>query len=184
MAPTAHALELLRMPERILHWSRLLLKILARHRDLALAQDAAVEIAQIGHSVRALAEMLKNSKRAAVVPVMLAEPLPDRETGRLIRELRELGVKPELVFVNRVLMVEEPECRRCRIARAWQMATIEGLAHRIGFAGRLLFVPNFPHELTGRGGLQSVTHNLWQLAKPLRRSKSGAKPQSRRRMRR
>jgi arsenite-transporting ATPase len=184
MAPTAHALELLRMPERILHWSRLLLKILARHRDLALAQDAAVEIAQIGHSVRALAEMLKNSKRAVVVPVMLAEPLPDRETGRLIRELRELGVKPELVFVNRVLMVEEPECRRCRVARAWQMATIEGLAHRIGFAGRLLFVPNFPHELTGRGGLQSVTHNLWQLAKPLRRSKSGAKPQSRRRMRR
>ena len=46
MAPTGHALELLRMPERIATWSRLLLKMLAQHRTLALAQDVAVEIAR------------------------------------------------------------------------------------------------------------------------------------------
>ncbi len=40
MAPTGHALELLRTPERILVWTRLLLKTLARHRTLPLAQDA------------------------------------------------------------------------------------------------------------------------------------------------
>ena len=34
MAPTGHALELLRMPERMLLWSRLLLKSLAAHRTL------------------------------------------------------------------------------------------------------------------------------------------------------
>ena len=44
MAPTGHALELLRMPDRLLLWSRLLLKALAQHRSLPLAQDAAVEI--------------------------------------------------------------------------------------------------------------------------------------------
>jgi len=43
MAPIGHALELLRMPERILAWPRPLLKTLATHRTLALARDAAVQ---------------------------------------------------------------------------------------------------------------------------------------------
>ncbi len=54
MAPTGHALELLRTPERILVWTRLLLKTLAAHRKLAVAQDAGVEVAKLGHRVRDL----------------------------------------------------------------------------------------------------------------------------------
>ena len=57
MAPTGHALELLRMPDRILLWSRLLLKSLAAHRTLALAQDVAVELAGLGQRVRKLLEL-------------------------------------------------------------------------------------------------------------------------------
>jgi len=37
MAPTGHALELLRTPERLLMWTSLLLKTLAAHRTLPLA---------------------------------------------------------------------------------------------------------------------------------------------------
>jgi arsenite-transporting ATPase len=64
MAPTGHALELLRMPERMQVWSRLLLKTLAAHRTLALAQDVAVEIAAFGQRVRELAALLKHSHGA------------------------------------------------------------------------------------------------------------------------
>jgi arsenite-transporting ATPase len=176
MAPTGHALELLRMPERMLHWSRLLLKILARHRDLAIAQDVAVEVAQIGHNARELATMLKSRARASVVPVMLAEPLPDRETRRLLCELRELGIEPQVLFVNRVLIHDDSaHCARCRIARSWQMATLARLAQRLDFRGELLLAPNFPRELRGRGGLQSVTRELWQPADPARQNKRGVR---------
>src|SRR6202008_1796190 len=87
MAPTGHALELLRTPERIAQWSRLLLKTLAPHRTLPFAQEAAAEIAGIGQRVRHLVAMLRDVRRSQVWPVMLAEPLPDRETGRLLRQL-------------------------------------------------------------------------------------------------
>ena len=63
MAPTGHALELLRMPERILLWSRLLLKSLAAHRTLALAQDVAVELAGLGQRVRKLLELMRDTGR-------------------------------------------------------------------------------------------------------------------------
>src|SRR5207249_4065807 len=86
MAPTGHALELLRMPERIVTWSRLLLKSLAAHRKLALAREAAVKIAELELHARELAKALKSSKEVAVFSVMLPEPLPDRETERLLNE--------------------------------------------------------------------------------------------------
>src|SRR6185437_3533487 len=41
MAPTGHALELLRTPERLVVWTRLLLKSLSAHRKLPLAQELA-----------------------------------------------------------------------------------------------------------------------------------------------
>ena len=41
MAPTGHALELLRTPERLVVWTRLLLKSLSAHRTLPLAQELA-----------------------------------------------------------------------------------------------------------------------------------------------
>src|SRR4029077_7625079 len=66
MAPTGHALELLRTPDRILVWTRLLLKSLAHHRTLALARDAGVKIAELEKSVRDLSEFLKSSGHTRV----------------------------------------------------------------------------------------------------------------------
>lgn len=162
MAPTGHALELLRMPVRMQQWSRLLLKSLAPHRTLPLAQDAAVEIAEIGQRVRALAKMLKDGRRTRLWPVMLAEPMPDRETGRLLRQLEDLGAHVAPLFINRVIFAQDVgHCPRCRRAHAWQMATIAGLKRR--WPGRKLYiVRNFDHEIAGRRALRRLTHELWQ----------------------
>src|SRR5262249_47706314 len=107
MAPTGHALELLRMPQRILDWSRLLLKSLAAHRTLPLARHIAVEIATVSQRVRELAKMLADRKRVQIWPVMLPEPLPDRETERLLVGIRELGSEPQAIFVNRFIFPED-----------------------------------------------------------------------------
>ncbi|MGH9514950.1 MAG: ArsA family ATPase, partial [Terriglobales bacterium] len=90
MAPTGHALELLRMPERIVTWSRLLLKSLAAHRKLALARNAAVRIAELELRARELLQAFKRPGEVSVFAVMLPEPLPDRETERLLAELDQL----------------------------------------------------------------------------------------------
>lgn len=162
MAPTGHALELLRMPERLAQWSRLLLKTLAPHRTLPFAQDAAVEIAAIGQRVRELLAMLRDGRRARVWPVMLAETLPDRETGRLLRHLREMGIYTTPVFVNRVIFDEDVGgCARCRRAHAWQMVTLASSRRRMP---ELYVVREFGREIAGARALRAFTRELWQVA--------------------
>ena len=161
MAPTGHALELLRTPERLVVWARLLLKSLARHRTLPLAQDLAVEVASISQRARELTALLKNKKSANVFVVMLPEPLPDRQTERLLESLRELKLTPTAVFVNRILTEKESRnCPRCELTRRWQLATVsrpraDNLVH--------YGVPNFAGQISELSGLKKLTKRLWQI---------------------
>jgi arsenite-transporting ATPase len=165
MAPTGHALELLRMPGRILLWSRLLLKMLAPHRSMALAREVAVQIATLSHRVRELAAMLKDARSSQVVPVMLAEPLPDRETLRLLSSLEELGVSTTELFVNRVLLASNQtgqRCRCCRTAHQWQLATLAALRRR--HRGKKIYVVrDRAREIAGAKALKSFIGELWQI---------------------
>jgi len=164
MAPTGHALELLRMPERMAHWARLLLKTLAAHRTLALARDVAVDVAEFGQRARELGAWLQDEKRARLWTVMLPEALPDRETERLFRALRDLQLPIAGLFVNRVLFPQDvSRCPRCRRARLWQLGTLKKLGGKL-HAGRIYLVRDFPAEIAGKSGLRSFTSELWRLA--------------------
>lgn len=163
MAPTGHALELLRMPQRIVSWSRVVLKSLAAHRKLALARNAAARIAELELRARELSQLLESGRQAAVFAVMLAEPLPDHETERLLRELERLGLKPETLFVNRIIVpAEAAGCERCRRASEWQSAVLSHL-RRLP-ATRILVIPNFADEIAGARGLQRITREIWRLS--------------------
>jgi arsenite/tail-anchored protein-transporting ATPase len=162
MAPTGHALELLRMPERILLWSRLLLKSLAAHRTLSLAQDVAVELAELGQRVRKLLEIMRDPKQSRTWVVMLAEPVPDRQTQRLLAALEELGMAVDSLFINRVLMEAQGRCRRCSRARAWHQAILQGLKRRYGRHGAYI-LRDFPAEIAGAAALKRFTGELWQM---------------------
>ena len=164
MAPTGHALDLLRMPDRILAWTRVLLKTLAEHRKLNLARDAGVKVAELAHRVRELASLLTDSERARIYTVMLAEPLPDRETERLVTDLCSLNLDSKVIFINRVLFPQDIQrCQRCNRARRWQLATIAGLRRRYPDT-TLYIVRNFPNEISGKKALGSLTREIWQLA--------------------
>jgi arsenite-transporting ATPase len=172
MAPTGHALELLRMPDRILLWSRLLLKSLAAHRTLALAQDVAVELAALGQRVRKLLEIMRDPKQSRAATVMLPEPVPDRQTQRLLSAMQELGIAVDAVFVNRVLLERELSekgllnkktgCKLCRRAQQWQLATLQSLQQKYG-GDRLYLVRDFPAEIAGAAKLKKFTGELWQI---------------------
>jgi len=162
MAPTGHALELLRMPERIVTWSRLLLKSLAAHRKLALARNAAVRIAELELRARELLKAFKNSGEVCTFAVMLPEPLPDRETERLLTELDHLGLKPQALFVNRTILADHATCARCVIAAKWQ-ATVLAKLRRCHPAKDIFVIRNFPDEIAGANGLRAITTELWRL---------------------
>jgi arsenite-transporting ATPase len=162
MAPTGHALELLRMPDRILLWSRLLLKSLAAHRTLALAQDVAVELAGLGQRVRKLLELMRDPKQSRAWAVMLPEPVPDRQTQRLLAAIKEIGVAVDSVFVNRILLESESGCKTCRRAQNWQLVTLQSLQKKYG-DHRLYLVRDFPAEIAGAAKLKKFTGELWQI---------------------
>jgi arsenite-transporting ATPase len=164
MAPTGHALDLLRTPDRILVWTKLLLKSLAQHRTLALARDAGVKIAELGKSVRELLEFLKDSRQTCVYVVMLPEALPDRQTERLIAELSKLRLSAAAIFVNRVLFKEDAgNCRRCSRRRQWQLSTLRQLSARHSQIP-LYVVRDFAHEIAGKRALRTFVGELWRLA--------------------
>ena len=164
MAPTGHALELLGMPERILVWTRLLLKSLAAHRKLTLAREVAVKIAQLEVDARELARALRSSARATVYAVMLAELLPDRETERMLAALGKLGISAAALFVNRVLLpATGAGCQRCGRAARWQKRVFAKLQRR--FSRRPIYViRNYRHEIVGKRGLRELTGELWRLS--------------------
>jgi arsenite/tail-anchored protein-transporting ATPase len=163
MAPTGHALDLLRTPDRILAWTRLLLKTLAAHRTLGFARDAGVKVAELGQRIRDLSNILQDPKRTRIYTVVLPEPLPDRETERLLQDLEELGLASESIFINRVLFAQEiRSCPRCQQAQRWQMATVGNLQRR--YREKTLYVVrNFSTEIAGRRGLRSFTNELWRV---------------------
>ncbi len=164
MAPTGHALELLRMPERILAWTRPLLKTLAAHRTLAAARDAAVQVAGLGQQVRELTGLVKDEARARIHIVLLPELLPDRETERLVSDLKTLHLIPKAMFVNRLIFARDVgKCPRCIRAIQSQQSVIAGLRKK--YKGVDIYVVrNFSQEIAGKAALDAFTGELWQVA--------------------
>jgi arsenite-transporting ATPase len=162
MAPTGHALELLRMPERMAVWARLLLKTLAAHRTLALAQDAAVEIATVGQRLRQLIATMQDRRRSCAVAVMLPEPLPDRQTQRLLEQLETLKIHVSAVMVNRVLL-DDDRCGRCANAQRWQRKVLDRL-RRSRPKLPVYLLAEQPHEIAGKAALSRFTQKVWRMA--------------------
>lgn len=161
MAPTGHALELLRMPERIAVWARLLLKTLANHRTLALAQDVAVEIATIGQRVRKLIATMQDERQSCAISVMLPEPLPDKQTKRLLEQVEDLGLNVVGLMVNRVLL-DETTCGRCANTQRWQQKVLNRLRKQHGSLGVYLLEEQ-PAEIAGSAALKRFTRHVWRL---------------------
>ncbi len=165
MAPTGHALEVLRTPARVLNWTRLLLKTLAAHRTLPIAQDAAVEMATLSQNVRELTAILRDERRSRLLVVTLPEPLPDYETRRLLSSLRELDAPVGAVFVNRVLVMDGGRCARCGRRADWQAASLASLRRQLK-AGEIFVVREFDEPIVGASGLRQFTSELWRLKEP------------------
>jgi anion-transporting ArsA/GET3 family ATPase len=94
---------------------------------------------------------------------MLPEPLPDRETERLLAELAQLGLTANVLFVNRLIFAQAAaNCDRCRLAAVWQSSVLANLKKRRP-AKDIFGIRNFVDEIAGASGLRAITDQLWRL---------------------
>jgi anion-transporting ArsA/GET3 family ATPase len=94
---------------------------------------------------------------------MLPEPLPDRETERLLLELDRLGLTANALFINRLVFAKEAaHCTRCRMAAAWQSSILANLKTP-NSTEKMFAIRNFIDEIAGANGLRAITDELWRL---------------------
>jgi len=93
---------------------------------------------------------------------MLPEPVPDHQTRSLLSAVKQIGIRVDSLFVNRVKL-GETKCARCNRRRQWQMATLQALQRR--YRGhRIYLAPEHPQEIAGAPALKKFTSQLWQIA--------------------
>ena len=109
-APTGHALRLLEMPALALSWDHYLLSLLLKYREAVRLGSVASELVELSRGLKGLQALLRDPERTRFVAVTRAAELPRRETVRLLRALRDLGVAVPAVVVN---AVAPPGCPRC-----------------------------------------------------------------------
>jgi arsenite-transporting ATPase len=158
-APTGHSLRLLAMPEFIRRWLETLNALLGKHRYMkrlfagAYRPDELDEfLDELGDSVDAMEELLKDGGRCRFVPVMIAEQMSVRETVNLLEELVRLEIHAEEIVVNR--LYPDNECPMCSAGREHQMMELSRLPER--FSSHALWgVPLYPREVRGLETLEA-----------------------------
>jgi arsenite/tail-anchored protein-transporting ATPase len=168
-APTGHTLRLLAMPDTLARLAQVLDDMHAKHRFLASSiggrwrPDFADEtIAEIEREASGLHDLLADRSRSTFTWVMLPEEMSARESEDGVRALDVLGVRVDVIVVNRVLPSDDRACAHCasrvdaeHVWRKWVDET---------FAGRtLLEVPVQSSEPRGVEALFELAGSVRQL---------------------
>lgn len=102
-APTGHLLRLLELPDVALGWARELLRLLLKYREVTGLGELAERVLGLARELRGLRGRLRDPGECWFLAVALPEALAVPETGRLLHGLRELGIEPGALLVNRLL---------------------------------------------------------------------------------
>jgi arsenite/tail-anchored protein-transporting ATPase len=138
-APTGHALRLLEMPDVARDWLQALLRVLLKYRDLVRPGQLAAELVDLSKSVRLLHALMRDAACTRFVVVTRAAELPRRETERLVRQLRRLGLPTPAIVAN-ARTLAPGRCPRCRAAAALETRQIAALARACGGHARCAII--------------------------------------------
>lgn len=102
-APTGHLLRLLELPDQVLEWTRMLLRLLLKYREVVGLGPLAERVLHLSRGVRDLRDRLRDPARCWILAVALPEVLSVAETGRLLARLEALGNPAAALLVNRLV---------------------------------------------------------------------------------
>jgi arsenite-transporting ATPase len=100
-APTGHFLRLLAMPTIALAWTRQLLKVIRKYRAVIGLDVFAERLLHFAKQLRELNLTLSDRERSAAIVVTQPGPLVAAESGRLIAQVQQAGVRIAAVIANR-----------------------------------------------------------------------------------
>jgi len=107
-APTGHLLRLLEMPALALDWSRQIMRLMLKYKEVVGLGDAAEELLAFSRRTRTLETLMRDATRCGLVAVSLDEPVVREETTRLVAAVRALGVDVIALLWNRVEGAPDP----------------------------------------------------------------------------
>jgi arsenite-transporting ATPase len=106
-APTGHTLRLLEMPGLLKRWLRALDALLAKHRYMRRVLTGKVVddeldrfLGDFANKIEQLENLLHDDQACHFVPVLLAEPLSEQETRRLLSKLADQQIAVSEVIFN------------------------------------------------------------------------------------
>jgi arsenite-transporting ATPase len=117
-APTGHALRLLALPGVALAWTRTLLAILLKYRQVIRPGRLAEDLVKLSRDLRGLERLLHDRRETRLVVVTRTGEVVRRETSRLLARLGQLDLEPTALLVNALTPDVTPCCSRCAEARA------------------------------------------------------------------
>lgn len=158
MAPSTHSIELLRSPRRVLAWTRALMRALTKLHSLRVAQDLAVEVAELSQHVRAAEQIL--NRDCSPYLVAAAEETSYSQMLSLRSDLSVISTRQPRLFLNRVLTKATP-CLRCSVARSGQQVLIKRAC--IDFPG-FYVLPEFGREIIGEANLARLGRTILEVA--------------------
>jgi arsenite-transporting ATPase len=110
-APTGHALRLLETPDVLRDWTRALMAILVKYREIVGAGTLAALLVQLSRRLRGLASVLRDPAQTRFTVVTRAAALPIAESRSLIASLATLRIPVGAIVVN---AMGGGTCRACR----------------------------------------------------------------------
>jgi arsenite-transporting ATPase len=138
-APTGHLLRLLELPGVALDWTRAVLRMLLKYREVMGLGTVAERLLELSRDLRALRELLRDPGSTWFLGVALPEALGVPETARLLGRLRALGIAPGALLVNRAFAGDDA------LTHGGEIAALLALDDALTFAAA-------PDELEGPVG--------------------------------
>jgi len=123
-APTGHALRLLQTPDILREWTKALMALLVKYREIVGAGTLAALLVQLSKRLRGLNDILKDPAKTRFNVVTRAATLPAAESASLIEALRSLHIPIGALIVNAAGAGDCPRCRTRTAAQVRQIARL------------------------------------------------------------
>jgi len=131
-APTGHALRLLQTPVVLRDWTKALMAILLKYREIVGAGTLASMLVQLSQRLRALQAILSDGRQTRFIVVARAAELPVSESEDLLASLRSMGITVGAVLVNALGAGGCGPCRAAASAEAREVARLRRALARSG----------------------------------------------------
>lgn len=164
-APTGHALRLISLPGLMDDWIKVTAKLRWKYRYMVSrftgeyrADTVDDLLMSMKKTVKKIEGILKDEKRCEFVVVTIPEDMVIKETERLIKSLKQYGMKVKQMVINN--LIPECKCNFCKVKRQEQAKYIKWIKEMFSDLS-ITLIPQEPQEVKGIDKLRRLKEVLF-----------------------